>query len=146
MDWFVGYAPKPIHKKNFDRALVSEYLEGTMTLDAPNIAIIGSIAFFYLKYVYMQWRKARSAAKKTNVEIAKARKQGKSPRVPEKPAVSAGRFAIQVVSWYVVGISVAAVFIGLALNTLPLGLPAGVTSVWWVLVAGGILALSFGIK
>jgi hypothetical protein len=116
-----------------------------MTLDTPNIAIIASIVFFYLKYLYMQWRKARSAAKKTNVEIAKARKQGRTPKIPEKPVV-AGRLSIGIVSWYIVVPTVLLVLVGLTFNTIPLGLPASVTGVWWILVAGGIVGLSFGIK
>jgi len=116
-----------------------------MTLSTPNIAIIASIVFFYLKYVYMQWRKARSAAKTTNIEIAKARKQGRAPKIPEKPTTS-DRFAVRIVSWYIVGPTVAMVFIGLTLNTIPLGLPTSVTDIWWILVAAGIVGLSFGVK
>ena len=117
-----------------------------MTLNTPNIAIIASIVFFYLKYVYMQWRKARSAAKTTNIEIAKARKQGKAPKIPEKPASSSDRFAVKIVSWYIIGPTVAMVIIGLTFNTIPLGLPTSVTDTWWILVAAGIVGLSFGVK
>jgi hypothetical protein len=116
-----------------------------MTLDTPNIAIIASIVFFYLKYIYLQWRKARTAAKKTNIEIAKSRKQGKSPKIPEKP-VTADRFSIKIVSWYIVVPTVVLVLIGLTLNTVPLGLPAFITGLWWILVSVGIVGLSFGIK
>jgi len=115
-----------------------------MKLDTPTIAIIVAIGFFYLKLVYMQWRKARGAAKKTNLAIAKARKQGKSPKIPEKPETE--RFSIQVVSWYLVGGTMLLVFLGLALQGNPFNLSADVVALWWVPVAAGIVGLSFAIK
>ena len=44
-----------------------------MTFTTPMIGITIAVAFFYLRLVYMQWRKARKAAGKTNLEIARAR-------------------------------------------------------------------------
>jgi hypothetical protein len=116
-----------------------------MTFDLPNIAVYVSIAFFYLKIVYMQWRKARNAAKKTNVEIAKARKQGKTPKIPDKPTTTQ-RFSIQITNWYLVAGTIGLVLVGFALHSSSLGLPAELTSLWWVLMAGGIVGLSFAIK
>ena len=116
-----------------------------MTFDLPNIVVYVSIAFFYLKIVYMQWRKARGAAKKTNIEIAKARNQGKTPKIPDKPTTTE-RFKIQITNWYIVAGTVAVVLAGFTLHSAPLGLPAEVTSLWWVLMASGIVGLSFAVK
>jgi len=116
-----------------------------MTFDLPNIIVYVSIAFFYLKIVYMQWRKARRAAKKTNIEIAKARKQGKAPKIPDKPT-TAERFSIQITNWYFVAGTIVLVLVGFALHSASLGLPAEVTSLWWLLIAGGFVGLSFAIK
>jgi hypothetical protein len=115
-----------------------------MKFDTPTIAIVVAIAFFYIKLAYMQWRKARGAAKTTNLQIAKARKQGKTPKIPEKP--SAERFSIQVVSWYLVVGMMALVFIGLFWQGNPFNLSAAIVSLWWVPVDIGIVGLSFAIK
>jgi hypothetical protein len=116
-----------------------------MTFTTPMIGITIAVVFFYLKLVYMQWRKARKAAGKTNLEIAKARKQGKTPKIPEKPAVTQ-IFNVQVKNWFAVAVLMACVFVGFALSTMQLGLPVEVTDYSWVLVAAGIVGLSFAIK
>ncbi len=113
-----------------------------MTLDTPTIAIIVAIAFFYIKVVFFQWRKARAEAKKTNIEIAKARKKGKTPDIPAKPS---GFFNIQVVSWYAVAGTLALVLIGYAMKSTTF-LPAEVTAFWWVLIVAGIVGLTFSVK
>lgn len=115
-----------------------------MNLDTPTIAIIVAIGIFYLKLAYLQWRKARGAAQKANLALAKARKQGKTPKAPEKPA--AERFSIQVVSWYLVGGTMVLVILGLALRGNPLNFSADIVSLWWVPVAAGIVGLAFAIK
>ncbi|HVP21515.1 MAG TPA: hypothetical protein VMS73_06600 [Anaerolineaceae bacterium] len=115
-----------------------------MKLDTPTIAIVVAIAFFYIKLVYMQWRKARQAARKTNIEIATARKKGKAPKIPEKPANE--RFSVQVRNWYVVVGMMALVFAGLFWQGNPFSLSAELVSFWWVPVSVGIAGLSFAIK
>jgi hypothetical protein len=115
-----------------------------MKFDTPTIAIIVAIIFFYLRLAYMQWRKARVAAQRTNLEIAKARKKGRSPKIPEKPATE--RFSIQVVSWYLVIGTMALVFIGLFWQGNPFGMSPEVVQLWWIPVDVGIVGLSFSIK
>ena len=113
-----------------------------MKLDTPTIAIIVAIAFFYIKVVFFQWRKARAEASKTNVVIAKARKKGKTPEIPAKPS---GFFNLQVVSWYAVGATLVIVLLGYAMKTMTF-LPAEVTAFWWVLIVVGIVGLTFSVK
>jgi len=113
-----------------------------MKLDTPTIAIIVAIAFFYIKVVFFQWRKARAEAKKTNIEIAKARKKGKTPEIPAKPS---GFFNIQVISWYAVGATLVLVLVGYAMQSMTF-LPAEVTAFWWVLIVIGIVGLTFSVK
>jgi len=116
-----------------------------MTLTTPIIGIGIAVIFFYLRLIYMQWRKARIAAKATNLEIARARKQGRSPKIPEKPAV-ANRFSIQVRSWFAVLVMMVMAFVGFAVGTMQLGLAPEIVDNSWILVAVGIVGLSFAIK
>ena len=116
-----------------------------MTFTTPMIGITIAVVFFYLKLLFMQWRKARKAAKTTNIEIARARKQGKAPKIPEKPVVAKG-FSIKVTSWLTVVVMMVLVFIGFALETINLGLAPEIVNYSWILVAVGIVGLSFGIQ
>jgi hypothetical protein len=93
----------------------------------------------------MQWRKARTSARTTNIEIARARKQGKIPKIPEKPVVAKG-FSIQVKNWFAVTVMMVLVFVGFALGSMQIGLPQEIMDYSWILVAVGIVGLSFAIK
>jgi hypothetical protein len=115
-----------------------------MVFDVPNIAFYSAIAFFYIRLVYIQWRKARGAAKNTNLEIARARKKGRSPKLPEKPATE--RFSIQVVNWYLVVGTIILVILGWAWKGNPFQLSVEIVSLWWIPVDIGIVGLSFLIK
>jgi len=108
-----------------------------MTFTTPIIGITIAVVFFYLRLLYLQWRKARTAAKTTNLEIARARKQGKTPKIPEKPVVAKG-FNIQVKNWYAVTAMMVLVFAGFAMGTVPLGLPQEIVDYSWIMVAFAI--------
>jgi hypothetical protein len=116
-----------------------------MTFTTSIIGITIAVAFFYLKLVFVQWRKARKAAKTTNLEIAKARKQGRNPKIPEKSAVASG-FSIRVTNWSVVVVAMVTVLVGFTLSTVQLGLEQIIMDNSWILVAAGIVGLSFGIN
>ena len=118
-----------------------------MKFDTPMIAIVLSIVFFYVKMIYSQWRKARSAAKKTNIEIAKARKQGKAPKIPEKP-VGAERFSYKVWNWYIAGAAFVLIVVGFVGGGVGNG-PQLINPLfdwWWVVVCVGVVGFSFAFK
>ncbi len=116
-----------------------------MTFTTPLIGITAAVVFFYLKIVFMQWRKARTAAKVTNLEIARARKQGKTPKIPDKPSVSSG-FSIKVTNWGLAVTMVGLVFIGFVVMTVQLGLGQEIMDNAWILVAAAFVGLSFAVN
>ena len=113
-----------------------------MTIDTPKIAIFAAVVFFYLKHVFLQWRFARAEANKVNIEIAKARKKGKTPVIPPKPE---GFFSLKVLSWYAVVPALLITLLGFAMPTMTF-LPAEITAYWWVVTVCGIIGFSFAVK
>ncbi len=113
-----------------------------MTLDTPIIVIIAAVAFFYAKLVYFQWRKAKAEAKRTNIEIAKARKKGKTPQIDPKPT---GFFSMRVTSWYLAAPFLVVTLVGFAMPSITF-LPAVITSYWYIVTAIGIVGFSFSVK
>lgn len=114
-----------------------------LNFDTGTIVVIIAIVVFYLRLLLGNFLKARREAKKTNKEIRRAQKEGRSARIPEKPA---DRFAVQVRNWWLVGISIALVMVGLAVNSIPIGLSAELVALWYIPVAGGILLLTLAVK
>jgi len=115
-----------------------------MNFDITYIPIIAAVAFFYVKLVYVQRRRARSEATKTNIEIAKARKKGKTPIIPEKPAFE--RFSAQFVSLYLAFGLVVLVLIGFVWKGNPFNLSSEIVSLYWVPIVVGFVGLGLDIK
>ncbi len=113
-----------------------------MKLDTPTIAIIAAVAFFYLKHVFLQWRFARAEANKVNLEIARARKKGKTPVIPPKPV---GFFNLKVLSWYVAIPMLLITLLGFAMPGMAF-IPAEIAAYWWVVTVVGIVGFSFSVR
>ncbi len=113
-----------------------------MKIDTPLIVVIVAVAFFYAKLVFFQWRKAKAEAKITNLEIAKARKKGKTPQIPPKPT---GFFSMRVTSWYLAAPMLILTLIGFVMPNMTF-LPAAITDFWYIVTAAGIVGFSFSVK
>ncbi len=113
-----------------------------MKLDTPLIVVIAAVAFFYAKLVFFQWRKARAEAKITNLEIAKARKKGKTPQIQPKPT---GFFSMRVTSWYLALPMLLLTLVGFVMPNLTF-LPAAITDYWYIATAAGIVGFSFSVR
>ncbi len=112
-------------------------------LDTPTIVIVVAIVIFYARLLLGNFLRARREANKTNKEIRRAQKEKRAAKIPEKPVDS---FAVQVRSWWLVGISIAVVMVGLVVNSVSLGLTRELTALWYIPVAAGILLLAVAIK
>ncbi len=113
-----------------------------MKLDTPLIVVIAAVAFFYAKLVFFQWRIAKAEAKKTNLQIAQARKKGKTPQIAPKPT---GFFAMRVTSWPLAVPMLLLTLVGFVMPTMTF-LPAAITSYWYIVTAVGIVGFSFSVK
>ncbi len=113
-----------------------------MKLDTPLIVVIGAVAFFYAKLVFFQWRFAKAEARKTNLEIAQARKKGKTPHIDPKPT---GFFSMRVTSWYLATPMLILTLIGFVMPNMAF-LPANIRDYWYIVTAAGIVGFSFSVK
>ncbi len=113
-----------------------------MKLDTPIIVVIAAVAFFYGKLVFFQWRMAKAEAKKTNLEIAKARKKGKTPQIAPKPT---GFFSMRVTSWYLAAPMLILTLIGFVMPSMTF-LPPAISQYWYIVTAVGIVGFSFSVK
>lgn len=113
-----------------------------MKLDTPMIVVIGAVAFFYIKLVFFQWRMAKAEARKTNLQIAQARKKGKTPQINPKPT---GFFSMRVTSWYLAAPMLILTLIGFSMPTFTF-LPAVIRDYWYIVTAVGIVGFSFSVK
>jgi hypothetical protein len=114
-----------------------------LNLDTGTIVIVIAIAIFYARLLIGNFLNAKREANKTNKEIRRAQKEGRSAKIPDKPV---DRFAVQVRSWWLVGISILIVMVGLVVNSNWFDLPAQVVSLYYVPVALGILLLAVAVK
>ncbi len=113
-----------------------------MKLDTPIIVVIAAVAFFYVKLVFFQWRKAKEEAKRTNIEIATARKKGKTPQIDPNPT---GFFSMRVTSWYLAVPMLILTLVGFTMPSITF-LPAMITDYWYIVTAVGIVGFSFSVK
>jgi hypothetical protein len=115
-----------------------------MRIDPGLVVIIVAVLAFYLRLIILQRERARQAAYQPKPA---GKKQGKRPaKPPEKtPAPQYSIISQDKRDWIIAGSGIFLIFIGVLLNLKVIPLPLA-QNYWWLPVAIGIVAFSWGFK
>jgi hypothetical protein len=116
-----------------------------MNIDPGLVVIIGAVLAFYLRMIILQRQRAKQIAAYQPKPAGKnkSRRAGKPPaRLPE-PDYSI--ISKDITDWIIAGAGILLILIGILLNlkAIPLSLAQ---NYWWLPVAIGIVAFSWGFK
>lgn len=111
-------------------------------MDTGTIVIIVAVLFFYLRLILIQRERAKRA--KAAPPAPRGKKKGKIGQPPS----FAERYSIlsrRKVDWVIAGAGVVLILAGVLLSVRLLPVPTA-QAYWWLLVALGIVAFSFGFR
>jgi hypothetical protein len=119
-----------------------------MNIDPGLLVIVGAVLAFYLRMIILQRQRAKQAAYQPKPA---GKKQGSRPgKRSGKPAARQPAPDYSIISkdkrdWIIAGAGILLIFIGILLNLKAIPIPLA-QNYWWMLVALGIVAFSWGFK
>jgi hypothetical protein len=115
-----------------------------MRIDPGLVVIIVAVLAFYLRLIILQRERAKHAAYQPKPA---GKKQGKRPTKapPKMPAPQYSIISKDKRDWIIAGSGILLILLGVLLNLRLIPLPLAQTY-WWLPVAIGILAFSWGFK
>ncbi len=111
-----------------------------MQLDTGLVVVIAAVLIFYLRLIVIQRERARQARQQPQ---ASGKKKGKSPQ--PAPARSFSIVSQNRGDWFIAGAGIVLIVIGILMNR-NLFPYSWAQTYWWVPVAIGIIAFSWGFK
>jgi hypothetical protein len=111
-----------------------------MRIDPGLVVIIVAVLVFYLRLIILQRERAKRAAYQPDPAGKKKGKPPKKMPAPQYSIVSKDKR-----DWIVAGSGILLIFIGVLLNLKAIPIPLA-QNYWWLPVAIGILAFSWGFK
>lgn len=111
-----------------------------MRIDPGLVVIIVAVLGFYLRLIILQRERAKRAAYQTKPAGIKKGKPAKTTPAPQYSIISQNRG-----DWIIAGSGILLILVGVLLNLKVIPIPLA-QSYWWLPVALGILAFSWGFK
>ena len=112
------------------------------TLDTGKIVIVVIFVLFYLRLFMLRGRKIKQERQAAAQKLRSGGK-GKQAKAEVGPSFSRPRYSVT--SWWIIGLGVLLMCVGLAVNTTTL-FPAFIHPFDWVFIAVGGVLFIFGIK
>jgi len=111
-----------------------------MQIDAGLVIVIIAVLIFYLRLIVLQRERARQAIRQPQIPDKKKGKKAQPAPGPQFSIVSRNRR-----DWIIAGTGIVLILIGIlmARNIIPY---AWAQTNWWMPVAAGIIAFSWGFK
>ena len=115
-----------------------------MQIDPGLVVLIVAVLAFYLRLIILQRERTKRAVYQPKPA---GKKQGKRPAKPaqEMPAPQYSIISKDKRDWIIAGSGILLIFIGVLLNLKVIPLPLA-QNYWWLPVAIGIVAFSWGFK
>jgi hypothetical protein len=111
-----------------------------MKIDPGMAVIIVAVLAFYLRLILLQRQRARQAAYQPKPAGKKKGKPQKKTPAPDYSIISKNKR-----DWIIAGAGILLIFIGVLLNLRVIPIPLA-QNYWWLPVAIGIVAFSWGFK
>jgi hypothetical protein len=111
-----------------------------MRIDPGLVVIIFAVLAFYLRLIILQRERAKRAAYQPKPA---GRKKGRPPK--KTPAPQYSIISQNKRDWIIAGSGILLIFIGVLLNLRVIPIPLA-QNYWWLPVAIGIIAFSWGFK
>jgi hypothetical protein len=109
-------------------------------MDTGLVIIIGAVLIFYLRLIILQRERARQAKHQSTPPSGKKGKNLPSAPAPRFSIVSQNKR-----DWIIAGIGVVLIIFGILLNQHIIPVPL-VQTIWWLPIAIGIIAFSWGFR
>ena len=111
-----------------------------MRIDPGLVVIVGAVLAFYLRLIMLQRERAKQAAYQPKQTGKKKGRPPKKMPAPQYSIISHNRR-----DWIIAGTGILLIFVGVLLNLKVFPIPLA-QNYWWLPVAIGILAFSWGFK
>jgi hypothetical protein len=112
-----------------------------MPLDTGTIIVVVAIALFYVRVVLI-WRDKAKRAKLAVPAPPKPAKRKKKGVQPVKSADPLEKPILEVTNWYLVGVAVVIMLLGVAMKTSVWTF----SEYWWIPITLGIIVLNLGVR
>ncbi len=111
-----------------------------MRIDPGLVVIIAAVLAFYLRLILLQRQRAKRAAYQPKPAGKKKSRPAKKMPAPDYSIISKNKR-----DWIIAGAGMLLIFIGVLLNLRVIPIPLA-QNYWWLPVAIGIVAFSWGFK